>query len=135
MPFGPKNAPAYFDAAMLQALGMDFDDCALTHVNDILGFGSEMDGFLDRMVALLQRLDAFQVPLKAAKTAIGVTETEFVGRVLRNGAVYPHPSSLEGVLQVAVPDNPRAARSLVGVAHWIVDYVPIWRNFCCPFRS
>ncbi len=54
MPFSPKNAPAYFDAAMLQALGMDFNNCALTHVDDILGFGSEMDGFLDRMVAWMR---------------------------------------------------------------------------------
>ncbi len=135
MPFGPKNAPAYFDAAMLQALGMDFDDCALTHIDDILGFGSKMDGFLDRMVALLQRLDVYQVPLKASKTAIGVTETEFVGRVLRDGAVYPHPSSLEGVLQAAVPDNPWAARSLVGVARWIVDYVPHLAEFLLPFQE
>ncbi len=135
MPFDPKNAPAYFDAAMFQALGMDFDDCALTHVDNILGFGSEMDGFLNRMVALLQRLDAYQVPLKASKTAIGVTETEFVGRVLRDGAVYPHPSSLEGVLQAAVPDNPRAARSLVGVATWIVDYIPHLAEFLLPFQE
>ncbi len=66
------------------------------------------------------------MPLKASKTAIGVTETEFVGRVLRDGAVYPHPSSLEGVLQAAVPDNPRAAR-------WIEDYVPHLAEFLLPF--
>jgi hypothetical protein len=69
------------------------------------------------------------MPLKASKTCVGVTETCFVGRVLKDGAVYASPESLEGVLNAALCKNPRAAHSLVGVVRWIVKFCTKFSDF------
>jgi hypothetical protein len=135
MPFGPMNAPAYFDQLMMEVIDDSLRDCALHHVDDVLGFGSDMDVFQSNFVRILERLDEFEMPLKASKTRVGVTETWFVGRVLKDGAVYASPESLDGVLNVASCKNPRAARSLVGVVRWIVYFVPNLATLLQPFTA
>ncbi len=45
MPFGLMNAPAYFDQLMMEVMDDSLRDCALHHVDDVLGFGSDMDLF------------------------------------------------------------------------------------------
>ncbi len=98
MPFDPMNALAYFDQLMMEVIDDSLRNCALHHVDDVLGFATDMDSFLSNFIRILERLNEFKTPLKASKTHVGVMETRFVGRVLRDGTVYASPESLEGVL-------------------------------------
>lgn len=44
MPFGPMNAPAYFTQLMQQVLDHNYSDCAIHHVDDLLGFAPHFLG-------------------------------------------------------------------------------------------
>ena len=80
------------------------------------------------------RLNEFEMPLKALKTCIGVTETRFVGHVL-DGAIYLSLDSLECVLEAASPSRPPVARILVGVARWIHQFVPRLAELLAPLTG
>ncbi len=58
-----------------------------------------------------------------------------MGRVLKDGAVFASPESLEGILNAASCKNPRTAHSLVGVARWIVNFVPNLVTLLQPFTA
>ena len=80
------------------------------------------------------RLNEFEMPLKALKTRIGVTETRFVGMSC-DVAIYLLPDSQECVLKAASPSRPRVARILVGVARWIHQFVPWLAELLAPFTA
>jgi len=44
MRFGPMNAPAYFTQLMQQVLDHNYSDCAIHHVDDLLGFAPHFLG-------------------------------------------------------------------------------------------
>jgi hypothetical protein len=54
MPFGPMNALAYFDQLMMEVIDDSLWDCALHHVDNVLGFASDMDSFLSNFVRILE---------------------------------------------------------------------------------
>jgi hypothetical protein len=54
MPFGPMNTPAYFDQLMMEVIYDLLQDCALHHVDNVLGFASDMDSFLSNFIHILE---------------------------------------------------------------------------------
>ncbi len=134
MPFGMMNAPAYFDMFIAHIFS-DLRDEVISHVDDICVFGSNSASFRAHALHTLSKIEDFSLPLKATKIKIGVTEAKFCGRVLRKGGVFPSEISLEAVLEAATPENPRATRSLLGVARWIDSFVPGLNEALQPLNS
>ena len=80
VPFGPKNAPSYFQQSLAYAVlaGLLY----LIYVDDLIVYGVDEDDFIKNLRTIFERLVKYKCVLKPSKYQFGLTKIEYVGRVL-----------------------------------------------------
>ena len=80
LPFGPKNAPSYFQQQMASVvlIGLVYTICEI-NLDDVIIYGKGPDEFVARTRRIFERFKLRRIRLKAKKTKLGHGQIEYVG--------------------------------------------------------
>ena len=142
MPMGLKNAPVTFQRLMDSLLaGLKWSIC-MVYIDDIIVIGKSFGEFLSNLTAVLSRLAAARVSLRADKTRLALTEVVFLGHVVGRDGVRPDPEKLRAVREYPVPQTAVAMMSFLGLCGWYrrfvrgyVEYEVLLRPYTRPERE
>ena len=83
VPFGPKNTPSYYQQLIAGVVlaGILYFICEL-YVDDCIVFGKDEEEFLKNLETVFERFKKYGIVLKPKKCQFGMTEIEYVGRVI-----------------------------------------------------
>ena len=133
LPFGPKRAPSYFQEVMASDVlrGLIYRTCEV-YLNDIIVFGNGHEEFCQRLDEIFERLEEFNISLKAAKLKLGVNKVEYVGRQISKEGISMSSKKIRGVTDFPMPRKMTELRSFLGLTNYFRDCQTIhkYRYLC-----
>ena len=128
MPFGLCNAGATFQRLMDTVMsGLHFQVC-LIYLDDIIVFTGTTEQHLERIVIVLDRLQAAGLKLKPEKCMLFQKSVSFLGHVISEKGISTDPEKVKAVKDWPVPTSIRDVRAFVGLASY-------YRRFIADFAS
>ena len=122
LPYGIASAPSMFQAQMEQVLqGIPG---VLVFLDDILITGENEAVHLQRLDAVLQRLDAYGLRLKNAKCSFMQPQVEYLGHLIDADGLHPRPCKVEAIASVAQPTNVTQLKSFLGMLQYYARFLP-----------
>ena len=124
IPFGPKNAPSYFQQHVARIVLKDllYQICEL-YIDDIIVYGDSDDEFLRNVRTILNRFKDYGVVVKPTKCQLGIDTVEYVGRVLTYDGTTMRDETTLKVLNFPVPEYIKKLRSFLGLVNYFRDHI------------
>jgi hypothetical protein len=123
MAFGLANAPATFQRTMDVLLsGLTWRSC-LVYIDDILVFSCNLDEHLKDLREVLLRLKESNFSIKLSKCRFAKKEAEYLGHVINEAGVMPHPSKTQAVKEFKTPSNLTDVRSFMGIVNYYHRFI------------
>ena len=114
MPFGLVNTPATFQRLMEIVLaGLQWDHCII-YLDDVLVVGRNFQEHMQRLEAVLQRIQGAGLKLKPSKCSFFQDQVTFLGHVLSREGVLPDPSNVQKLTKWPVPRTVTDVRAFLG---------------------
>ena len=135
VPMGLKGAPAYFQSTMQNEVLNDLIyDILEIYIDDILLFAKNEEEYIANLRKLFERLRAKNVKINPAKTALGLSEVEFVGHTLTQHGIKFSDKKRHEILNVEIPNTQRQMKHFVGLAQYYSKSVPDFVRWTAPFH-
>ena len=125
VPFGLKNAVAYFQQLMTTVVlvGLVMAICEV-YIDDVLLHADTEDEFLTRLRKIYERFRKYRIYLNPAKCKLGMTETEFLGRVLSRDTVKASDSKKAAIAAFVKPTTQKNLKKFLGLTNWLSNFIP-----------
>jgi len=135
IPFGLKNAPAFFQKTMLLVLSGLVGPRCQVFIDDIVVHGVNLADFAESLRLVLERLRQFGLRLKAAKCRFGLSQVEYLGHIVCGEGIALSDERKRAVAEVAVPTNTAQVRAFVGLANYFRDFIPAFATLARPLTA
>ncbi|GKT36082.1 Retrovirus-related Pol polyprotein from transposon 297, partial [Aduncisulcus paluster] len=119
LPFGLKNAPPFFQECMNRVLTGLIGMVCCVYLDDIIVFSDTIPGLLVSLLAVLLRLDMFNLKVNLEKTFIGAKEVEFLGFMISGDGIRRSPKKLAALKKFKKLKNVSDVRSFLGTANYL----------------
>lgn len=120
--FGLANAPAIFQKAMENILsGLDGVLCLL---DDICITGKDETEHLERLDAVLQRLQAAGLTLQRDKCEFFKDEISYLGYIINKDGLKKCPNKVKAIVEAPTPNNVTQLQSFLGLVNYYRNFVP-----------
>jgi hypothetical protein len=116
MPFGLRNAPAYFMYLMNKLFMEYLYKFVVVFIDDILIFSKTEEEHEKHLRMVLEKLRSNQLYAKFSKCEFWLTEVAFLGHVISAGGISVDPSKVKDVLNWMPPTNASEIHSFLGLA-------------------
>ena len=140
VPFGPTNAPAFFNRMMCLAIGAllhtrsFFDDVTTATVAE--GNKSGFDMHLIALEQLFEALLAHRLRLEPAKCYYGFKDVNVLGFRVRAGlGVSPQHRRIEPILAMRPPTTKTELRGFLGAAQVYASFIPSYAEIVQPLTE
>ena len=139
MPFGLSGAPRTFQRLIDQLLkGLEYE-VAMAYLDDIIVYSMTVEGMIERLALVFQRLREAGLKLKASKCELFQTETLYLGHVISQKGVSCDPEKIRAVQKWTAPRTVRDVRSFLGSVgyykRFIKNYSAIAQPLYCLTRK
>ena len=132
-PFGLAQAPAYFQALILQVLsGLDF---AFGYLDDILIFSPDTETHLKHLDILFQRLREAGLKLKESKCNFLKAHVQYLGHLVSGEGIEPLAEKLESMKDMPSPTNPREVKQFLGLVGYYRKFIARFADIARPLTS
>ena len=122
LPFGVASAPSLFQNAMDQILqGMDGVIC---YIDDILITGKDEAEHLQRLDAVLTRLENHGLRLQLAKCKFMQERVTYLGHVISADGIAPTREKVCGIADAPQPRDVQELRSFLGMVQYYGKFIP-----------
>ena len=92
------------------------------YIDDLLSITKgSFDDHLDKLDAVLYRLDKAGLRINIAKSSFAQTEIEYLGYVLTREGIKPQPEKIRAILALLPPKNVKQVRSFLGMVQFYRD--------------
>jgi hypothetical protein len=123
---GLKTAGSYFQQQISGVLhNLLYHVCEL-YIDDIVIFGSTAAEFKENLRSVFQRLLQYNITLNPEKAKIGLTQLEYVGRVINELGVQMSDTKINKVLDFPLPQTGKQLKQFLGLVNYFRSHV---RNF------
>ena len=123
MPFGLSNAPSSFCRLMsIIFKDMLYVQC-IVYLDDIVVYASSPEQLLERLDAVLGRLQRFGLKAKPSKCVFFKSPIEFLGHLVSEDGIEPLPSKLDTIRDWPTPHCLRDVRAFYGLASYYRKFV------------
>ena len=137
MPFGLTNAPVTFQGLMERCLtGLNSKIC-LAYLDDVIVFARTFDEMLERLEAVLKRLEEHGLKLKPSKGQLFQTKLTYLWHVVSVNGVEPDPEMI-----LSLPkwlENPPKTRkelqTFLGFAGYYRHFVDLFARIAVPLSQ
>ncbi|XP_028164567.1 uncharacterized protein K02A2.6-like isoform X2 [Ostrinia furnacalis] len=128
--FGLASAPAIFQRAMDCLLsGLDGVVCML---DDILITGINRVQHLERLNAVLKRLQDAGLTLQKSKCELFKDKVEYLGYTIDKCGLHKSPQKVKAILEAPIPSNINQLQSFLGLVNYYRNFVPNASTILCP---
>jgi transposase InsO family protein len=124
VPFGPKNAPSYYQQLIAGVVlaGILYLICEL-YIDDVIVFGKDKETFLANLRTVFERFKRYGIVLKPKKCKFGLTEIEYVGRIINQQGTTMRNETITKVLEFPLPVYFKQLRGFIGLVNYFRDHV------------
>jgi hypothetical protein len=133
MPFGLKNAPAFWQRSMDTLLNK-VANCAV-YFDDILVFSDTEEQHIQDVDKILTTLQAMGTTSKRAKCVFGVKRIRFLGHVLSEKGIEPDDTKVQAVRDWKIPDSMAELKTFLGFARHYCQYVENFTKLAHPLQQ
>ena len=123
MPFGLTIAPATFQRLMGTCLG-DINLCwCIIYLDDIVIFSKDPASHLERLEAVVQKLEEAGLKLKPSKCELFQQQIAYLGHVISAQGVATDEGKIEAIKKWPTPTNITKVQSFLGFMgyyHWFI---------------
>lgn len=126
MPFGLKNAPAYFQAFVDHVFRDQIGKSVVVYMDDILVYSASTDSHVDAVKDVLAKLKKHGLQITPPKCSWGTTETEFLGFTLGRGQICAMEERVRAINEWADPTNVRELQRFLGFINYYRRFI---KNF------
>jgi hypothetical protein len=131
---GLKTAPSYFQQQMASILeGLLYVICEL-YLDDIIISGSSEDDFIHNLRLVFQRLRERKVTLNPDKAKIGLSELEYVGRVINQHGQKMSTEKISKVLDFPLPKTGKNMKQFIGLVNYFRSHVKGFAHISYPLE-
>lgn len=135
MPFGLATAPATFMRLMTIVFrGMLYNTC-LAYLDDIIIFGRTFTEHLDRLAAVLKRVESASLKLKPSKCAFGKKSVSFLGHIISDKGISTDPEKLKKIQEWPALRRVDDVRSFLGYATYYRKFIPSFAHIAHPLNK
>ena len=132
MPFGLTNAPATFQRLMERVLaGLQWQVC-LIYIDDVIIFSRTVEGHIQQLQAVFDRLKAAGLKLKPKKCHLFRRRVQYLGHVVSEEGISTDPEKLEAIRNWERPTTVSQVRSFLGLCSYYRRFVPEFATLARP---
>lgn len=135
VPFGLKNAPAYFQRVITQLLSQGGIQHSRGFIDDLLTGGATWPEYLQRQCELLRLLRDHRWLVTLSKVRLGYTEIQALGHVVGQQYVKPDPEKIAAIARIAPPHNLSSVRAFLGLAGYYRRFIEGFAKISKPLTS
>ena len=133
VPFGPRNAPPYFQRRMDQVLqGLSYCRC---YIDDIVIWSSSFEEHLGHLIEIFQRLRDVGLKVHPGKCVFGTTSIDFLGHHISKGSLQPQQDKLAAVRDLLAPTDISSLRAALGIFSYYRKFVLNFSSIAFPLNS
>ena len=134
MPQGLKNAPGTCQKLLNIVLrGMHKFSGSL--LDDIVIFDKDPETHMMHVRQVLERLRGSGLTANKAKCIFAENRLVILGHLLENGRIYPDPSKVKVLSEMAMPKTKRQLKSLLGLLSYFRDFLPHYADIAYPLSE
>ena len=123
MPFGPRNAPAYFQQTM-NKIFHDMRDFVAVYIDDIQIISKSMEEHKDHVRRVLQRLKEYRIKLRIDKCEFGMERVKFLGFLVDRFGVEIMDKTKQKVFDFPRPTNRKEVQRFLGLVNYLRKFIP-----------
>ena len=145
MPYGLKNAPAYFIRmieSVLQRLLESYGPQSQhkskyigCYLDDIIVATSSFEEHISLLTELFAVLTEANLKLGISKCSFGVKETLFLGWYVSAEGKRPNPDQTIAIARLPTPKNSKDVRSFIGMVNYYREAMPNIANIAAPLHE
>lgn len=138
VPFGVKNAPAFFNSEMSRILKEleHIPGAILVRFFDDFCVAAKDEETLWKMIrAVLELFRKYNIKLGLKKSVINVKSIEFLGYVIDGTHIGVIPSRLKAIDEIAAPTSKKALQRVLGFFNFSRHFIPDFAELCAPLSD
>ena len=118
LPYGIASAPAIFQRVM-DSLLQDLQG-VVVYLEDVLVTGSNEEDHLNKLNAVMERLEAAGVTLKREKCTFMAPAVEYLGHIIDTEGLRPSPEKVRAIQEAPEPKN---LKSFIGLINYYSKFM------------
>ena len=122
MPFGPTNAPMYFQMCMKDIFG-DLDYVTI-YLDDISILSETVEEHIEHLRVVFDRLKRHGVKLRLDKCLWGVNSTEYLGFIVDKVGTKCKAKYVQKIMNVPIPNKKSGLKRFLGLVQFLHNYLP-----------
>lgn len=134
MPFGLCNAPSTFQRLMERIFGDQHCQSVLLYLDDVVVFSSTVAEHVERLDAVLGRLQREGLKAKLEKCSFFKPEVSYLGHIISRDGVSTDPSKIEVVSKWPRPNHVSELRSFLGFASYYRRFIEGFAKLAAPLH-
>ncbi|CAJ0604217.1 unnamed protein product [Cylicocyclus nassatus] len=135
LPFGLKNAGAYFSRAMSRILAGLEDNC-LAYLDDIVVFNSDFPSHLSTLRKVFYRFRIYNIKASGKKLSeIARTTITFLGHEISGRSYSPAERNLRAIQDFPTPTSIKEVKAFVGMANFFRKFIPNFSLIATPLYA
>ena len=135
MPFGLTNAPATCQRQNDNILREYLDKFVICYLDDILIYSERIEDHEEHVRLVLEALMRVDSRLKLEKCEFGVTETKFLGFIIRPGEMSIDPEKIERVKNWPEPEVVKDIQSFLGFGNFSRQFIKDYSKITAPLTK
>lgn len=135
MPFGLKNAPATFQRSMDVLFKDMLGEGVSIYLDDILIYGATVATTMQRLDAVLTRLEEAKLTINMEKCQFFPKEMTYLGHVIQEGALLPDPRKVEALQHIRPAKTIKEVQSILGMFGFYRSFIPKYAEIAEPLTS
>ena len=133
MPFGLKNAPAFFQKVMDQTLRAERAFCRC-YIDDLIVFSRTFEEHLEHLKRVFQRLRDRGVKCHPKKMRAAVPDVGYLGHLIVPEGTAVQEKKVEAILRIPPPADVSALRAFLGTAGYYRKFVKNYSKVASPLN-
>ena len=123
MPFGPKNAPGYFQRMMDTVLGSMKWLSVIVYIDDLIVFSTSFAEHIRDLGHVFMKLKEHGLTLKLKKCRFFADEVEYLGHIIAKDGIRPNPAKTQTIQNVQLDRRKKAIQAFLGLTGYYRRFV------------
>ena len=133
VPFGPAQAPTYFQNLMNKVLnGLHF---TLAYLDDVIIFSESAEQHLKYIQIVLTRLKQAKLRLKKSKCFFFNQELHYLGHLLTTNWIKLQSEKIKAISEIKPPKNQKGVREFLGMVGYYQKFINRFTDAATPMTK
>ena len=123
LPFGPTNAPAFFQRVMNEIFA-PLKDFVVVYIDDISIISNTLEEHIDHLRQVFEVISKHNIHLRIDKCLWGVSETQYLGFMIDKFGIKPTEEYKKKILSVPKPETVKQLQRFLGLVQYLHQFIP-----------